>query len=384
MSFWKTTTTMRTIETSSHESRFVQRGAGRRPSPRGRPAQTMPRPSAHLHRARAAEHEERAVDDVGDDDDVEDVARMTCAAGLRREEAETLQAIAARPSGDGAIACADGRRRHARSIARTTASACAHAATSWTRTPRRRARRTRARRHGPAEASAGGASGARARRRAPPLPRPRRAPGTTCGSARPAPGKPSAQSSASRAHSSSDWRAFLAKPRPGSRTSLALAASPLQRPLGGGRPLARHVGHDVAVRVVRVRREAGHRRHRAAAVHQHERRARAARRARRAPPRARARSLFTTRRAVVERTLGDDRRGGVDGHDGAAPHRVAHARRRGARSAPRPARRRAPGRVDSAPTSIMSAPSESIASICARARLHRAATAVGERSPACG
>ena len=54
---------------------------------------------AHLHRARAAQHEQRAVDDVVDDEDVERVAeQVRAASGSRRTREATQSWRASRPA----------------------------------------------------------------------------------------------------------------------------------------------------------------------------------------------------------------------------------------------------------------------------------------------
>ena len=90
MSFWKTTTTMRMIDESSVESRL---NSVTSPSPLRDDVdeEDDAEAGAHLHRARAAEHEQRAVDDVGDDEDVDRVDEDLERTAAREEVAEALE-----------------------------------------------------------------------------------------------------------------------------------------------------------------------------------------------------------------------------------------------------------------------------------------------------
>ena len=152
----------------------------------------------------------------------------------------------------------------------------------------------------------------------------RRRPGTTCGSPRrpPAP-RPRRRPPPVGRRSSALWRAFFAKPRPGSITIASRATPRRARPLGRRLPLAQHVAHHVAVRVVGVVAEAAHLFLRAARVHQDERRAR---RGDDLGERvvAQARHVVHRAGAGVEARRGDLRARRVDRDASAAIRRVTH------------------------------------------------------------
>ena len=90
MSFWKTTTTMRMIDESRRVEQVEERDEVR-PLGDARRRADDAEARAHLHRARPAQDEQRAVDDVGDDEDVDDVGERPTRAPPREEVKEALE-----------------------------------------------------------------------------------------------------------------------------------------------------------------------------------------------------------------------------------------------------------------------------------------------------
>ena len=90
MSFWKTTTTIRMIDESSAFSRLKQRGEVG-PLRDDVDEEDDAEADAHLHRARSAKDEQRAVDDVGHEQDVGDVGEDAAEGPAREEVKEALE-----------------------------------------------------------------------------------------------------------------------------------------------------------------------------------------------------------------------------------------------------------------------------------------------------